>query len=88
MKPLQRKNKSQMIREHLQRKQHPNRQYLHRGYCPKKETPKVARRFIVDIKYPVCDSLEKAEEYLQEMIESDLVGEDKGRWCVNVREIK
>jgi hypothetical protein len=53
-----------------------------------KETSKVARRFIVDIKYPECDSLEKAEEYLQELIEGDLVGEDKGRWCVNVREIK
>lgn len=53
-----------------------------------KETPKVGRRFVVDIKYPECDSLEKAEEYLQELIESDLVGEDKGRWCVNVREIK
>ncbi len=39
MKPLQRKNKSQMIREHLQRKQHPNRQYSHRGYCPKQQTP-------------------------------------------------
>lgn len=38
MKPLQRKNKSQMIREHLQRKQHPNRQYSHRGYCPKQQT--------------------------------------------------
>jgi hypothetical protein len=33
------KNKSQMIREHLQRKQHPNRQYSHRGYCPKQQTP-------------------------------------------------
>lgn len=41
MKPLQRKNKSQMVREHLQRKQHPNRQYLHRSYCPKKETQKI-----------------------------------------------
>lgn len=45
------------------------------------------RRFIVDIKYPECDSLEKAEEYLQELIEGDLV-RDEGRWCVNVREIK
>lgn len=39
MKTLQRKNKPQMIREHLQRKQHPNRQYSHRGYCPKQQTP-------------------------------------------------
>lgn len=39
MKPLQRKNKPQMIREHLQSKQHPNRQYSHRGYCPKRQTP-------------------------------------------------
>lgn len=38
MKTLQRKNKPQMIREHLQRKQHPNRQYSHRGYCPKQQT--------------------------------------------------
>lgn len=35
MKSLQRKNKHQMIREHLQRKQHPNRQYSHRSCCPK-----------------------------------------------------
>ena len=41
MKPLQRKNKPQMIREHLQSKQHPNRQYSHRGYCPKKETQQI-----------------------------------------------
>lgn len=48
---------------------------------------KTTRTFLVDIKYPECDSLEKAEGYLQELIESDLVGEDKGCWCVNVREI-
>lgn len=53
-----------------------------------KETTKIARRFIVDIKYPECDYLENAEEYLQELIEGGLVGEDKGRWCVNVKEIK
>ena len=41
MKLLQRKNKPQMIREHLQRKQHPNRQYSHRGYCPNKETRQI-----------------------------------------------
>ena len=39
MKAPQRKNKAQMIGEHLQRKQHPNRQYSHRGYCPKQQTP-------------------------------------------------
>ena len=36
---MQRKNKSQMIKAHLQLKQHPNRQYSHRGYCPKQQTP-------------------------------------------------
>lgn len=39
MKPLQRKNKPQMIKAHLQLKQHPNRQYSHRGYCHKQQTP-------------------------------------------------
>lgn len=39
MKPFQGKNKPQMIKAHLQRKQHPNRQYSHRGYCPKQQTP-------------------------------------------------
>lgn len=39
MKSLQRKNKPQMIKAHLQLKQHPNRQYSHRGYCPKQQTP-------------------------------------------------
>lgn len=48
---------------------------------------KTMRTFLVDIKYPECDSLEKAEEYLQELIEGDLVREDKGRWCVNVKEV-
>lgn len=32
------KNKPQMIKAHLRRKQHPNRQYSHRGYCPKQQT--------------------------------------------------
>ena len=33
------KNKPQKIKAHLQRKQHPKRQYSHRGYCPKRQTP-------------------------------------------------
>ena len=45
------------------------------------------RTFIVEIKYPECDELVNAEDYLQELIESDLVGDDEGRWCVNVKEV-
>lgn len=45
------------------------------------------RTFVVDIKYPECDELANAEDYLQELIEGDLVGDDIGRWCVNVKEI-
>ena len=39
MKTLQAKNKSQKVKAHLQLKQHPNRRYSHRGYCPKQQTP-------------------------------------------------
>lgn len=45
------------------------------------------RTFIVEIKYPECDHLINAVDYLQELIEDELVGEDKGRWCVNVKEV-
>lgn len=45
------------------------------------------RTFIVEIKYPECDTMGNAEDYLQELIEGDLVGDDIGRWCVNVKEI-
>ena len=48
---------------------------------------KVKRTFIVEIKYPECDTLGHAESYLQELIEGDLVGDDVGRWCVNVKEV-
>lgn len=44
------------------------------------------RTFIVEIKYPECDKLVNATDYLQDLIEGDLVGEDTGRWCVNVKE--
>lgn len=39
MKSFQGKNKPQMIKAHLQLKQHPDRQYSHRGHCPKQQTP-------------------------------------------------
>ena len=45
------------------------------------------RTFIVEIKYPECDTMGNAEDYLQELIEGDLVGDDIGRWCVNVKEV-
>lgn len=45
------------------------------------------RTFIVEIKYPECDKMVNAECYLQDLIEGDLVGDDIGRWCVNVKEI-
>lgn len=48
---------------------------------------KLKRTFIVEIKYPECDAMGNAEDYLQELIEGDLVGDDTGRWCVNVKEI-
>lgn len=48
---------------------------------------KVKRTFIVEIKYPECDTLGNAESYLQDLIEGDLVGDDVGRWCVNVKEV-
>lgn len=48
---------------------------------------KVKRMFIVEIKYPECDQMVNAEGYLQDLIESDLVGDDIGRWCVNVKEV-
>lgn len=38
MESFQRKNKSQKVKAHLQLKQHPNRQYSHRGYCSKQQT--------------------------------------------------
>lgn len=41
MKAPQAKNKPQKIKAHLQLKQHPNRQYSHRGYCPKQQTPQL-----------------------------------------------
>ena len=47
----------------------------------------VKRTFIVEIKYPECDTLVNAESYLQDFIEGDLVGDDVGRWCVNVKEV-
>lgn len=31
------KNKPQMVKTHLNLKQQPNRQYSHRGYCPKQQ---------------------------------------------------
>lgn len=43
------------------------------------------RTFIVEIKYPECDKLVNATDYLQDLIEGDLT-EDPGRWCVNVKE--
>lgn len=46
----------------------------------------IKRTFIVEIKYPECDKLVNAIDYLQDLIEGDLVGEDTGRWCVNVKE--
>lgn len=46
----------------------------------------VKRTFIVEIKYPECDKLAKATDYLQDLIEDDLTREDPGRWCVNVKE--
>ena len=56
---------------------------------PKEQSKKVKvkRTFIVEIKYPECDEMVNAEDYLQELIESDLVGDDIGRWCVNVIEV-
>ena len=48
---------------------------------------KVKRTFIVEIKYPECDEMVNAESYLQDLIEGDLVGDDIGRWCVNVKEV-
>lgn len=48
---------------------------------------KVKRTFIVEIKYPECDAMVNAESYLQDLIEGDLVGDDVGRWCVNVKEV-
>jgi hypothetical protein len=48
---------------------------------------KVKRIFIVEIKYPECDEMVNAESYLQDLIEGDLVGDDVGRWCVNVKEV-
>lgn len=48
---------------------------------------KVKRTFIVEIKYPECYTLENAESYLQNLIEGDLVGDDIGRWCVDVKEV-
>jgi hypothetical protein len=48
---------------------------------------KVKRTFIVEIKYPECDKMVNAESYLQDLIEGDLVGDDVGRWCVNVKEV-
>lgn len=47
----------------------------------------VKRTFIVEIKYPECDGMVNAECYLQDLIEGDLVGDDVGRWCVNVKEV-
>ena len=49
---------------------------------------KVKRMFIVEIKYPECDQMGNAEGYLQDLIESDLVGDDVGRWGVNVKEVQ
>lgn len=46
----------------------------------------IKRTFIVEIEYPECDELAKATDYLQDLIEGDLAGEDMGRWCVNVKE--
>ena len=39
MESFQRKNKPQKVKTYLQIKQHPNKQYSHRGYCPKQQTP-------------------------------------------------
>lgn len=46
------------------------------------------RTFLVEIKHPECDKLVHAEDYLQELIEGDIVGDDIGRWCVNVKEVE
>lgn len=48
---------------------------------------KTKRTFIVEIKYPECDEMVNAESYLQDLIEGDLVGDDIGRWSVNVKEV-
>lgn len=45
------------------------------------------RTFILEIKYPKCDELINTKDYLQDLIESDLVGDDVGIWCVNVKEV-
>lgn len=45
----------------------------------------VKRTFIVEIKYPECDDLVNATDYLQDLIKGDLV-EDSERWRVNVKE--
>lgn len=47
----------------------------------------VVRTFIVEIRYPECDNMLNAENYLQELIEGDLADEDVGRWRVNVKEV-
>lgn len=46
------------------------------------------RTFIVEIKYPECDKLVNATDYLQALLEMDMSGEDPGRWHVNVKELK
>lgn len=45
------------------------------------------RTFLIDIEYPDCDSFVSGEEYLKELLVGDLVGDDIGRWKVDVSEI-
>ena len=47
----------------------------------------VLRTFIVEIRYPEHDKMSNAESYLQGLIEGDLVEDEVGRWCVNVKEV-
>lgn len=49
MKSLQRKNKPQKIKAHLQLKQHPNRYYLHRGYCKQNKYSFSLTEFLVNL---------------------------------------
>lgn len=49
MKSLQRKNKPQKVRAHLKLKQHPNKQYPHRGYCPKQQKPQPTHLEVLEL---------------------------------------
>lgn len=45
------------------------------------------RIFLIDIEYPDCDDFVSGEEYLKELLIGDLVGDDIGRWKVDVSEV-